>query len=114
MKKTLTIVAQIILSYVLGFIAPYTLGIGNGLELIAIPIAMALGVCLAGTIVYPLTWQKFVASLIGAAIGAAILSIPNVAFGFAGLLLPFIGAMVGFYIAKAKQTDEAATKAERI
>lgn len=109
MKKILTIIVQIVLSYVLGFIAPYALGIGNGLELIAIPIGMALGVCLAGMIAYPLNWKKFLASLIGAGIGSAILSIPNVAFGFAGLLMPFIGAMAGFYLVKTKQPETPAS-----
>ena len=41
----LIVVVQIIVGYFLGFVAPYFLGIGNGWELVAIPIGI-YGWCL--------------------------------------------------------------------
>ena len=96
-KNVLTVIVQFIAAWILGFAVPWFLGIANGLELIAIPIGMALGVWLAGLIAYPANKKQFIFALLVAAIGAVILAIPNIAFGFIGLLLPLIGAFAGYY-----------------
>ena len=101
-KNVLTIIVQFIAACILGFTVPWNLGIGNGLELIAIPIGMALGVWLAGLIAYPANKKQFIFALLGAAIGAVILAIPNIAFGFIGILLPLIGAFAGYYYYQSK------------
>jgi len=101
-KNVLTIIVQFIAACILGFTVPWNLGIGNGLELIAIPIGMALGVWLAGIIAYPANKKQFIFALLGAAIGAVILAIPNIAFGFIGILLPLIGAFAGYYYYQSK------------
>ncbi|MBI3255793.1 MAG: hypothetical protein HYZ63_02380 [Candidatus Andersenbacteria bacterium] len=100
MKKIIAVVLQVILAWVLGFIAPYTMGIGNGWELVAIPIGMAAGVWIGGALAYGFTWPRLIKALTGAAIGSAILAIPGLAVGFIGILLPFAGAMIGFYLHK--------------
>ena len=102
-----SLLAQVILAYVLGFAVPYFGGIGNGLELIAIPIGVALGVWLGGWFVMEgrpsirlrlKRVKRLVATLIGAGVATLPLAIPGVVFGFAGLLLPLVGAMIGFYV----------------
>jgi len=98
MKKIIAVVLQVILGYALGFIAPYAIGIGNGWELLAVPIGMAAGVWVGGALAYGFILPRLIKTLVGVAIGATILAIPGLAVGFAGILFPFAGAMLGYYI----------------
>ena len=109
-KNVLTVIVQFIAAYILLAInlsVPWNPGI-DGLEVIAIPIGMALGVWLAGLIAYPANKKQFIFALLGAAIGAVIiplgLPIPNnIAFGFIGvILLSLIGAFAGYYYYQSK------------
>ncbi|MBV7334294.1 hypothetical protein KFU94_39870 [Chloroflexi bacterium TSY] len=65
MKRFLILIVQVILQfiagYILGFLVPYFGGIGNGLELIAIPIGDLLGVWGVGTIIQRHPCSYFVA-----------------------------------------------------
>ena len=101
-KNVLTVIVQFIAAYILLAInisVPWNPGI-DGLEVIAIPIGMALGVWLAGLIAYPANKKQFIFALLGAAIGAVM---GNIAFGFNGvMLLSLIGAFAGYYYYQSK------------
>lgn len=97
MKIVLTVISQIVLAYILGFFVPYFGGIGNGLELLAIPIGMTAGTLIGGLISYPLNSKLALTTLVGAFVGVMPLAIPNITLGFTGILLPFLGSMAGFY-----------------
>lgn len=98
----------IILQFVIGLFVPvavYAAGIGNSWELVAFAIGYALVVSAIGWIVArlmsgetPSLVRVFVGALIGGALGAALLLIP-VAWGFAGVLLPLLGAIAGYHLA---------------
>ena len=97
MKTALTLISQFFLSYFLGFMLPYFSGIGNGLELIVIPIGMALGIVIAGRIQYPFSLKSISVTLLGSFIGALPLMIPGIALGFIGIIIPFLGGLIAFY-----------------
>lgn len=104
MKQLFTISVQFISGLIVP-IAVYAAGIGNGWELAAFAIGYALVVSGVGWIVArlmggetPPFLRVFVGALIGGAAGALLLLIPLV-WGFAGLLLPLLGAIVGYHVA---------------
>ncbi len=97
-NKIITIIAQFILGLIAVLIV-YFAGIGNGWELLAMPIGCTIAALLGGRLTGDtMTTQSTIAALVGSGIGAAILLIP-IAWGFVGVLLPVIGAVVGYQIA---------------
>ena len=101
------LILQLVAGHLLGFGVAYGLAIGNGWELVVIPLGNALGIWLVGLAGRWITerrrprdgGQRLVATLVGSGAGAAILAVPRVAFGFEGLLLPLAGGMAGYYLA---------------
>ncbi len=102
----LIIVGQIILGYLLGFILSYFAGIGNGWELISMPIGYTIGVWGVGALVAKLRNHfdrshyaiRFWGTAVCAAIGTAIILLTPPT-GMTQILYPFFGAMIGFYLA---------------
>lgn len=108
--NTLVTIVVILLQFVagqlLGFVTAYALGVGNGWELVVIPVGNTLGVWSVGAIATRVrgafTARQSIMRLIGTAIGsaigvAAILLTP--AIGFVQVLFPLAGAMLGYYLA---------------
>jgi hypothetical protein len=100
------ILLQFIAGQFLGFTSAYALGVGNGWELVVIPVGNTLGVWGVGAIAARLrgtfTARQYNVRLLGTAIGsaigvAAILLTP--AIGFVQVLFPLAGAMLGYYLA---------------
>lgn len=100
-----TLVLQVIAAHLLGFGVAYGLAIGNGWELVAIPLGNTAGIWLVGLAG---SWvierrrpraagRRLLATLIGSGAGAAVLAVPGVVLGFGGLLLPLLGGLVGFH-----------------
>lgn len=102
MTITFSVLAQLILGYILGLILPYYIGIGNGFEWLTIPVGTALGVWLGGMLVAKIGhelpgwggWQ-FLGALVGAAVGFAIINF--VVLGFFGILIPIGLAIIGYW-----------------
>ena len=51
-------------AFILGVIIPYTLGIGNGLELIAIPIATGFGIWLPAYFSEKIHWKYLLGTIV--------------------------------------------------
>jgi hypothetical protein len=109
MNKLVTIVViviQLFVGQILGFSLLFALGIGNGWELMAIPIAMTIGVWGVGALAAKLRGnfvsREYVVRLAGTAVAAALgigLILMTPATGYNQLLYPLFGALLGFYIA---------------
>ncbi len=96
-NKIITIIAQFVLGLVAVMLV-YFAGIGNGWELIAMPIACTIAALLGGRLTgNAITTRLAIGVLIGSAIGAAFLLIP-IAWGFIGMLMPVVGAMIGYQL----------------
>lgn len=97
-NKIGTILAQLVFGFVAVMLV-YFAGVGNGWELIAMPIACTVAALIGGRLTGDSTalGKLAIGALIGSAIGAVILLIP-IAWGFAGVLLPVIGAIGGYFI----------------
>ena len=100
------ILLQFVAGQLLGFTSAYALGIGNGWELVVIPVGNTLGVWSVGAIAARLrgtfTPRQSIIRLIGTSIGsaigvAAILLTPPI--GFVQVLFPLAGAILGYYLA---------------
>ena len=94
-KTVIIIVLQLIIS-VISVIVTYIMGIGNGWEIAAFALWATLIAIIGGRFVGG--QSSMIGAIIGAIIGAALLFIPSVAFGFQGAFLPYIGALLGYYI----------------
>ncbi|MEM7127293.1 MAG: hypothetical protein AAF702_13255 [Chloroflexota bacterium] len=100
-------IVTIFLQLILGMMATvgvYFSGIGNGWELVAFPIVHSLVVCLVGALIErlwggenPPLLRLFLGALVLSAIGAALLLIPR-AWGFQGVLMPLVGAIIGYQV----------------
>lgn len=100
MKLIFLTILQIIGAYGLGIIIPYALGIGNGWELLAIPLGTSIGVWLPAYFIQKSSWKLFLGSIIGGFIGMFLINNVIPAMGFLGLLFPVAGTFVGFYTLK--------------
>jgi hypothetical protein len=98
---------------ILAFALTVGLGLGNGAELVALPLGSTLGVWGVGQLAA--RWgapargsaqTRLISTAIGSAIGAVILALPGVAFGFAGLLLPLAAALLGYYAPALRRAPE--------
>ncbi len=99
------IVLQLIIGQILGFGLANALGVGNGWELVVIPIGNTLGVWGIGafaaklrkTFVMREYWGRLIGAAIGSAIGTAVILLTP-ASGFVQILYPLAGAMLGYYL----------------
>ena len=99
----LTVVVQMIVAYVLGFVVALATGVGNGWDLVVIPVGNAIGVWGVGWVMARLADVRprpggiaFILTALGGALGVvAILLTP--ATGFAQLVYPLLGALIGYY-----------------
>ena len=106
---TLIAVGQFVAGYFLGAAVPYLLGIGNGWELIAIPIGHTVGVWGVGALAAILRNQfdlsdytkRLVTTGIGSAIGIGIVLVASPT-GFIQILYPLFGALFGYYLVRLK------------
>ncbi len=96
MIRVLTFGLQVIGSWLFGFVLVYMLGIGNGWEILAIPLATAVAVFVIGGVFNRrmLTLHTFLMLWFIAGIGGLIMS-TGILRVF-GIFLPFIGA-IGTY-----------------
>ena len=100
------VLIQFIAGQALGFGIAFGLGIGDGWELVVIPIGNALGVWGVGALAASVRQvyaaraygMRLVATAVGAALGTIIILVTP-ATGFGQLLYPLLGALLGFYIA---------------
>lgn len=93
-----TIIAQLILGFIAVMIV-YFAGIGNGWEIVAMPIGCTVAALVGGLLTgRALTTRVAIGTLVGSGLVAALLLIP-IAWGFAGVLLPIVGAILGFHVA---------------
>ncbi|MCP4168873.1 MAG: hypothetical protein GY759_23665 [Chloroflexi bacterium] len=104
--RIIIITLQIVIGQLLGFVPAYMLGVGDGWELVVIALGYVVGVWGVGTVAEILRRQfsidQVVASLLGTFIGSflgVLLILITPAFGFAQLLMPLTGAVLGYYIA---------------
>ena len=104
-QRLVTIVAQFVFCWVIAILSYVALSIGNGWELIILPLLFAIVVVFIGWAAGRLfgnplsvTPMRFAGALILSILGAAILNIPG-AWGFQGLLFPIFGAMIGYQLA---------------
>jgi hypothetical protein len=102
------IVLQLIAGQLLGFGLAMGLGVGNGWELLVIPLGNTLGVWVVGALAARLrgtfVLRRDGLRLLGAAVGSAIgvgLILLTPPWGFGQLLFPLLGALVGYYVAGA-------------
>lgn len=99
----LTILLQLVVGQILGFGGAMALNVGNGNELVVIPIGNALGVWLVGWAMARLrglphaTGIRLFGALIGGGLGAGIILITPPT-GFGQLLYPLLGALLGYYL----------------
>jgi hypothetical protein len=112
-RSVIALVIQVVLGYVLGF-GIYALGIGNGLELVALPLISTLVVWGVGFFFAKQLASKqdsgslvtgLVTTLLGSAVGVwLILQIGAV--GFIGMFtLPLLGALFGYYFGLSLSSD---------
>ena len=98
----ITIILQMIAGYFLGFFATFALGIGNGLELIVMPIGYTLAIYGVPFIMAQFTnsTKPSIHYLIMTAVGALLgigLIIVSPATGFIQILYPMVGGLIGYY-----------------
>ena len=102
----LTIIGQLILGQLLGFGGAMVLGVGNGWELLVIPLGNVLGIWGIGVAMARLRgilgdhtiWLRLFGALIGSGLGV-LLILATPATGFSQLLYPLFGALLGYYVA---------------
>lgn len=96
--RPMIVIAQSIAAWILGFVVVYALGIGNGWEIVAIPVMMTVGVWSAGAVVERdrrnsrTVLRMLALSLLGGLVMATGI------FRFAGIFLPMAGAFFGYYL----------------
>jgi len=103
----IVIMLQFVVGQILGFGVAYACKVGNGWELVVIPIGNILGVWGVGTIVTILkspslecaNWIRLLGATVGSAIGVLIILITP-AIGLIQAVFPLVGALLGFYFAK--------------
>lgn len=99
----ITAVLQFIFGYLLGFVGAMALGVGNGWELLVIGIGYTLGVWGVGALAAKLrkSGKSYISSFLGTAVctilGIALILLTP-ATGFAQLLYPLVGAVIGYYL----------------
>lgn len=103
-SSVLTLVAQIVISYLLEF-GLYVIGIGNGVELMALPLMSTLAVWGIGHFFAKRhagsALVSLVATLLGSALGVWLIWQIG-AVGFIGLFtLPLLGALFGYYFGRS-------------
>ncbi len=98
-------VLQFLAGQLLGFGIAFAAGVGNGWELVAIPIGNTLGVwgvgALAARIRNIYNKREFATRLIGTALGSALgigAILITTATGFGQILYPLGAAIVGYYL----------------
>ena len=102
-SSVLTLVAQIVISYLLEF-GLYVIGIGNGVELMALPLMSTLAVWGIGRFFAKQSGSavvSLVTTLLGSAVGVWLIWQIG-AVGFIGLFtLPLLGALFGYYFGRS-------------
>lgn len=98
MKVIPAVALQVILAFVLGVITPYGLGIGNSLELVAIPVGISAAIWIPGYLIQKVSWKELVGTLVGAGALMALVNYVLPPMGFNALALPILGGFVGYYV----------------
>ncbi|MCB0005846.1 MAG: hypothetical protein KDE09_23295 [Anaerolineales bacterium] len=108
MNKLITIgvvLIQAVVGQILGFGLAFALGIGNGWELVIMPVGNIVGVWGVGMIAAKLhgayAAKPFQARLVGTALGSVIgvvILLVTPAIGYVQVLFPLLGALLGFYL----------------
>ena len=106
LRAILVLFAQIFAAQLLGFVAALALGIGNGWEIVWFALADAAAIWGVGAAAarwqggfeLPAMLRRLAGTAIGAVIGALVLALPWAVLGFAGILLPLGGALLGYYL----------------
>jgi hypothetical protein len=101
----IVIVLQMIVGQILGFGLASALQVGNGWELVVVPIGNTLGVWGIGAVAARLRngfaarpyGIRLIGTIIGSAIGVGIILLTP-PMGFVELLFPLLGALLGFYL----------------
>lgn len=110
MLRTLTVwLLQAIVAWITGFGVIMSVPVGGGgRELIAFALVTGFAIWAVGSGIALFfdgrpraLWQSLAASLLGTFFGAGILMIPNIAWGFQGLLLPIIGGVAAYHYVSA-------------
>ncbi len=99
------IMLQFVVGQILGFSVAFVFQVGNGWELLVMPIGNTLGVWSVGAIASALggTFSarpygaRLLATAVGSAIGVVIILITP-ATGYVQILYPLVGALLGFYL----------------
>ena len=102
--RVVIIFLQLFIGLLLGWIPAYALGIGNGWELVAIAIGNTLGIwgigVLGALLRHRFETHQAIISLIGTLVGGLVgvlIILMTPAIGFAQLLYPLVGGIVGYY-----------------
>ena len=100
----LIVLVQLVVSYLLGIVGSMALVIGDGWELPFYAVAFSLGVWsvgrLASLVQSKLDGRQYMQRLIGTAVGSVLgvlLMAISPGTGFAQILYPLIGALIGYY-----------------
>ena len=98
-------VFQFVVGLILGFSVAFALGIGDGWELVVIPLGNTIGVWGIGAIASALrsTFEKrpYLVRLIGTAVGSVIgvvVILITPAIGYGQVVYPLVGALLGYYL----------------
>ncbi len=99
------ILLQFVTGQILGFGVAFAFKVGNGWELVVMPIGNTLGVwgvgALAAAVRSTFSARPYAARLLGTAVGSAIgvvIILITPAIGYTQILFPLVGALLGFYL----------------
>ena len=106
MIKTIAVMLlQFILGQLLGFGGAMAAGVGNGWELLVIPLGNTIGVFGVGALALRLGGETgrsaYVIRLVGTAVGSflgVLLILVTPATGYNQVLYPLLGALLGYYL----------------
>jgi hypothetical protein len=106
-RRLFVILGQVVAGWLIGFGAAFGGGVGDGWELVVIPLGNALGVWVVGVLAArrdggfdPLATRALGAVLGGLAGSLLIVVLPG--SGYEQLLLPMGGALLGYYLWRAR------------
>lgn len=104
---------QALAAWFFAFGTVMSMRVGGGLELIVFPAAAGFAIWAVGLGCEYLFFKKtrspmdsLPLTLIGSALGAVVLLVPNVAWGFQGLMLPVIGGLGAYHFSGKQGGDD--------
>lgn len=98
------IVLQLIAGHLLGFGLAMGAGVGNGWELLVLPLGNTLGVWGVGALAVRLRgafaaqriWLRLIGTAVGSTIGVGVILLTP-PLGYGQVLFPLVGAVLGYY-----------------